>query len=254
MTIHKLKNFTFLILILLLGIGFILSIYYTSNAFTAINEMVYEWVKSLVYEQEKGPSGLFMQMGTIIILCTSTFIFYLLFSSGLSILFLRKTEGFKRVLKWKLHKYKKAFIPLWAMKTIAIAFVAACVFFFNTIVTFSGISIILISFLASFALLNIITLLFISLVFSLSQIVKLNYGTEIALISPEIDNKSVETLAKSEKINIPLVSIYLFFALFLILQLLKTNEAVLLPLLLMNVISYAGIKYLKTTSYLRPQT
>jgi len=249
--IHKLKDLTFFILIILLGIGFVLSFYYTVNSFAGFNAAVFDWLKSLIYEQEKDSSSIFLQVASIFILGVSTFVLYVLFSSGLSILFLRKTGGFKRALWWKFYKYKKAFLPLWIVKTVAIAFVGLCVFFFNAIVTFSSISIIITAFLGSFVMLNILTILLLSGVFSLSQMVKLNYGTEIALTSPEIDNKSVELLAKNEKINIPLLSIYLFFGLVLFLQMVKTDNTVFLPLLLLNVISYAGIKYLKTVSYIK---
>lgn len=251
MTLKKVKSLTLLILIVLLGIGLILSINSTLEAFSGIHTGVYQWLKSLIYEEDKSFWGLFMQVTTGVLFLCLTFMFYLLFSSGLSLFFSGKSEGFMRALGWQLYKYANVFLPVVIVSTVAAALISVSIFFFNTLMTVSGISIGIVSFISTFAGLNIIFFSIFAIIFSLWLLLKFNYGTEIALNEPELNYKTIALKAKKFSVNLPLISVYLVFIAFFIMQLTKVNESTIFPLLFLNIISYAGIKYLKTSAYVK---
>lgn len=170
---QKLKKIPLFLLILLFGVGFVLSLYYAVQSFSGIQEGILGWLKSLIYEQHKNYLWLFWQVVKVISLCASAFVLYILFLSGLGVVFSENIEGFKNAVIRKFHNYSRALRPVMIVNAIATLILAASIMFFDTIIAVSGVSLVAVTFISAFIGLNIVLFVAIATVFSLWQLVRL---------------------------------------------------------------------------------
>lgn len=247
--IHRLRFFTLIIITLLLGLALVLSVYSTIQAFLGIQQSVIVWLKSVIYDQDKSSLDLIINLICLVILTLCSFMLYLSYSASLCSLFLSKTQGLKKALQWQIYKHFKVFMPLCSVLLITTAVIFFSIWAFNYILTISGVSLFLVVATSTFIGLNILIALIISNIHGLLQMIKMGFGTEITLDQPELELKTVENRSKSYPVNFSIIFIWTVFLALLALQLYYTNPSALLYVLFLNILSYTGIKYLKTSTY-----
>ncbi|OGI00273.1 MAG: hypothetical protein A2Y25_01430 [Candidatus Melainabacteria bacterium GWF2_37_15] len=236
---------------MLIGTAFVLAVYFTVYSLSGMQAGIVDWLKSVIYDQQKDYSRLFFQMLSIGLLSTLTFLLYILFSSGLSAVLLARPDKFIRAIRWQLYKYFHSFLPFGIAYKATVLLLALSIIYFNVILSFSGINIGVVVFISTFIGLNILFLLIFGIFFGFWRLAKLSYGTEIAIIEPELANKEVKIKAKAASVDYLMVFLYLVFIVLFIVKLFRVDEISLIALLLLILPSYIGIKYLKTSAFVK---
>jgi len=236
---------------MLIGTALVLAIYYTVHSFSGMQEGIIDWLKSVIYDQQNDYSGLFFQMLSIGLLSALSFLLYTLFSCGLSLVFLARPDEFKRAVQWQLYKYFHSFLPFGIVYKLTVLLLAISIIYFNVILAFLGINIGVFVFFSTFIALNLLFLLISGIFFGLWQLITLSYGTELAIVEPELRNKEIISKLKTLPVNHFMVFLYLVFIVLLIFQLSKFNEVSVLATLLLVLPGCVGIKYLKTSAFVK---
>ena len=143
--------------IFLIGIILILSIYYALNSLSGLQENLFTWLKSIIYD-ENNSFGifpkllLFLKFLNIILFFTLTLVFYVIFSSGLSFLFyiilaekhnykrINLVQSFKKAFKWQLYGYYYTFFPIITFVLATMFFLFLSALFFKPIMAIVGIN------------------------------------------------------------------------------------------------------------------
>lgn len=252
-----------------------LSIYYLLGSLSGIQQNIFEWLKSLIYEQKSGfellpGASLGSQVLNIMSATFLTFFSYMFFSFCLSFVFynfqakkynykhLNFSASLKKAIQWQFYRYNSTFMPLLIFIITGGVLSVLLVTFFNQIMFFVGFNISAVSFVSTFIALNMLLLFSIIVLYSLWNMATLSFGTEISLSEPGLDNKKIllrsKRLIQTKPGNIMFLFINLIFISCLTFQFknldISGNIYLFTAFFLFNMISYAGIKYLKTSAYI----
>lgn len=250
--------------------------YYFLLSADVVHVNVEEFFEELVKSQDEGADVLpsitlgFQTLNAMLAFALTLFSFSL-FSSGLSSLFyskLAKKHGYEKVdgrqalrktIEWQVYRYFFTFLPLVAFGAIFGILALLGVMLFNPLMTLVGYSVGLVSLLTSFVGLNIMFFLSLAVLLTLWNFTGMVFGTEIAVSEPGLDNRTIaqrsgKIVYRSE--NLMLFFVYSAFVLFLVAELARMHDNIpglsaFVALFLVNISVYAGIKYLKTSSYIR---
>ena len=256
------------------GLVFALFFYYTIVSFSGLHGNFFELLRSLIYNQDSSiwlAQQLILSLKTLNVILASllTLFFFSLFSSGLSFLFysilakkhdynyINPLKSLKKVVEWQLYRYSITFAPL-----LGFFFISGLLFFlgtafFNLIVMMVGVNTGIVSFISSFIGFNMMFLFAFSGLITLWCLMSFCFGAEIAVSEPELDNKTIALRSKRLAFAVPenyiLFAIYALFGILLVMQLKMVdvlNFRNFEAFFVFNILSFAGLKYLKTSAYI----
>ena len=231
-------------------------------------------LRGLIYNQEGNiafTQKAILSLKTINTVLASilTLFLFSIFSSGLSFLFyniqarkycynyIKPANALKKVFEWQVYRYSVSIAPLLGFFLVAGLFFFLGTTFFNFIVALVGINSGVISFISAFISFNMMFLLAFSVLISLWNLINFCFGTEIAISEPELDNKTIalrsKRIAFAVQENLILFSIFALFGILLVMQLSMVdviNFRNFEGVFVFNIVSFAGLKYLKTSAYI----
>jgi len=250
--------------------------YYFLLSADVVHVNVEEFFEELVKSQDEGADILpsitlgFQTLNAMLAFALTLFSFSL-FSSGLSSLFyskLAKKHGYEKVdgrqalrktIEWQAYRYFFTFLPIAAFGVIFGILALLGIMLFNPLMMLVGFSAGLVSLLASFVGLNVMFFLSLAVLLTLWNFTGMVFGTEIAVSEPGLDNRTIaqrsgKIVYRSE--NLLLFLAYSVFVVFLATELARMHDNIpglsaFVALFLINISAYTGIKYLKTSSYIR---
>lgn len=246
-----LREIKILSLVALTVIGLILAMHCAVTAFGTAQDGVLAWLKALIYDQDSSTIKVAVQILKTTMFAMLAFLFFILFSTQLSILFLDSPDKLKRAFQWQLYKYGQVFLPLGVFLMVFIMVCTLAVLFFNPLMKISGVDAGIITFIAAFIGMNLFLLLGVSIFLSLKRLIKLSFGTEIAIKYPEFGNKTVLTRAQLCPVRVSIVLVCLVFTMLLAIQSINIQEHSIIAFLALNAASFTGVKYLKTSVFLK---
>ncbi len=261
--------------ILITGLIFGLFFYYTLISLSGLQGSVSEALEILIFKQDSS-FGLYPQI-VLSLKVVNVFLgsllslfFFSLFSSGMSAFFynlLAKKHGYekvnleetlKKIIDWQSYRYFKVLWPLGIYFITLSVFIILGSTFFNFIVSVIGINLSITSFIITFLGLNFMFLFVLALLFSLWNHLNMSFGTEIIVSEPEITNKNAALRSKrlifTSGRNILLFLTFMIFISIVGKQLLIFDIQEIKTFFIffaLNCLGYAGIKYLKTSAYIK---
>lgn len=245
-----LKYLKIMLMLLIFGAGMYYSVHYFIDALHGLLPNIEEFVKSLIYEKQIYLKEVIWQFLKIFATSLSGFLFFILFSSGLSALLFKRPDNFKRLPHWELYRYYVSFFPLIITISGIILFILLSFVFFNNLASLLAFNVQLGAFILTFLLLNLLFIPIIALIYALYRLFRCQNGAQIAALQPVYTNQVIANKFINTPINTFNTSLYIAFFMLLGMEMIFFNNFSFFPLFLSNLFSYSGIRYLsaKNTS------
>ncbi|HSA06713.1 MAG TPA: hypothetical protein P5556_06005 [Candidatus Gastranaerophilales bacterium] len=260
----------------ILFFGFILFFfsYHTLLSLSEAQQGLWGLLKAIIYNENghietNSQWHLSFKIINIILGFLAVLFSFSMFSSGLSALFYRilaKKYGyiefnpvfsFKKAAKWQLYKYFSIFQPIMIFCLSFALILLSGIMFFNILVSVAGIIPSFVTLILNFINLNLMFFFAFAVLVMAWNFITLTFGAEIAVSEPSLYNERISLRAKrivfSSPLNILMFLAYIMFVALLITQINSFNLADLNTFMIffgLNIINYAGIKYLKTYLYI----
>jgi hypothetical protein len=252
-----------------------LSYYFLLSA-DAVHVSVESFAEELIKNQDDGANmlpniTLGLQVLNVVLAFALTLFSFSLFSSGLSRLFyinLAKKYGYeetdrrqtlRKTIEWQVYRYFMAFLPLIGYAAVAGVLSLLAVLLFSPLMAIVGLSAGVVAILASFVGLNMMLFFALAVLLTLWNFTGMIFGTEIVVSEPELEKKTIAR--RSERIvytreNFLLFLVYSAFILVIATEIVRMHDNIpgfwaFLMMFSTNTMAYVGIKYLKTSAYIR---